>query len=166
MVPGGEPEVLLGGLAFANGLALAADASFALVVETFEFRVTRLWLTGPRAGTAEPFLDNLPGIPDNMSRGSDGLFWIAMSTPRNPALDRLVAAPGVLRQAVYQLPSALQPKPAQTVWVIAADASGRIVHDLQAPGDTFSLVTGVCACDGVVALASLDHAALATFELS
>lgn len=162
---GGAPEVLLDGLAFANGLALAADDSFVLVVETFEYRVTRLWLTGPRAGTSEPFLDNLPGIPDNMSRGSDGLFWIALSTPRNPALDRLIAAPGALRQAVYRLPAALRPKPVKTVWVIAADAAGRIVRDLQAPGDTFSLVTGVCERDGTVALASLDHAALATFAV-
>lgn len=167
LAPGArEPEVLLDGLAFANGLTLAPDESFALIVETFEYRVARLWLTGQRVGQRDSLLDNLPGVPDNMSTGSDGLFWIAVSIPRNAALDALLALPGVVRQLIYQLPQALQPRPAQTLWVIAVDADGTIRYDLQADGGVFSLVTGVCERGGRVYLSSYEQPALATFELA
>ncbi|WP_241561215.1 SMP-30/gluconolactonase/LRE family protein, partial [Streptomyces orinoci] len=43
--PGGTAEVVLDGLQFANGVALAADGSFLVVAETGSYRLTRLWLT-------------------------------------------------------------------------------------------------------------------------
>ncbi|XP_068647405.1 protein STRICTOSIDINE SYNTHASE-LIKE 10-like [Aristolochia californica] len=71
-------RVLLRGLAFANGVALSGDNSFLLVAETSLFRVVRYWLSGPRAGTHEVFV-NVPGSPDNLKRNSRGEFWITTS---------------------------------------------------------------------------------------
>ena len=50
----GTVEVHLDGLAFANGVALAADESFVCVAESVRRTVVRLWLTGERAGTTRP----------------------------------------------------------------------------------------------------------------
>ncbi|MCD9560897.1 hypothetical protein HAX54_019720 [Datura stramonium] len=69
--------VLLGGLAFANGVALSKDRSFVLVAETSNFRIVRYWLKGPLAGTHDTFAE-LPGFPDNIRINSKGEFWVAL----------------------------------------------------------------------------------------
>ncbi|WP_405136273.1 SMP-30/gluconolactonase/LRE family protein [Nocardia sp. NBC_01388] len=164
--PGGDPEVVLDGLAFANGLTLARDQSYAVIVETFEYRLTRFHLAGPRAGTSEVLLDNLPGLPDNLSTGDDGLFWVALSTPRNAALDRLLPRNGILRQLAWTLPERLQPRPERTLWVIGVDGTGEIRFDLQDSNPPYALVTGVAEFGGRVYLSSLDESALAWFDLT
>ena len=121
--PDGRVEVMLTGLHFANGVALAADESFVAVAETGAYRLTRLWLSGPDAGRSDVLVDNLPGFPDNIARGSDGLIWIAIGSPRNATLDLLAPRPPVLRKMLWALPEALLPKPADTVWVQAVDAA-------------------------------------------
>jgi sugar lactone lactonase YvrE len=163
--PGGRVEVMLTGLHFANGVALAADESFVVVAETGAYRLTRLWLDGPAAGQVDVLIDNLPGFPDNISRGSDGLIWIAIGSPRNAAMDLLAPRPPVLRKLLWALPDALLPKPANTVWVQAVDEHGELVHDLQTTTPGFSMVTGVREHAGAVWLGSLHATAIATFAL-
>lgn len=141
--PRGEVEVLVDGLQFANGVALAADESFVAVAETGAYRVTRLWLTGPLAGRRDILIDNLPGFPDNLSTGRQGRIWIALASPRNPLLDWAHARPPTIRRAIWALPERIQPQPARTAWVLAVDATGAIVCDLQATGAGIHLVTGV-----------------------
>lgn len=46
----GTTDVLLDGLHFANGVAVNPSNDFVLVNETWEYRVTRYWLSGPKAG--------------------------------------------------------------------------------------------------------------------
>jgi sugar lactone lactonase YvrE len=164
--PDGSTDVVLDGLHFANGVALAADESFVVVAETGAYRLTRLWLTGERAGSVDRLVDNLPAFPDNLSTGSDGLIWIAMGSPRNALLDLLAPRRPVLRQAVWALPETLQPKPANTAWVQAVDADGNVVHDRQAPVPGFSMVTGVRERDGTVWMGSLYRSVVGTFDLA
>src|SRR5690606_7985884 len=51
--PDGRIERVLDGLQFANGVVLSPDESYLLVAETGAYRITRLWLAGPRAGQRE-----------------------------------------------------------------------------------------------------------------
>ena len=44
----GKTECLAEGIWYANGVALSADESFVLVVETWTLRVLRFWLKGPK----------------------------------------------------------------------------------------------------------------------
>jgi sugar lactone lactonase YvrE len=162
---GTEVTVLLDGLQFANGVALAPDGSFVVVAETAAYRLVRLWITGPRAGRSEVFADNLPGFPDNVSTGTDGLIWVAMGSPRDPAVDRLLPLHPRLRQAVWALPDRLRPRPKTTVWVYALSLDGEVVHDLQAPGDRFHFVTGVREHHGTVHMGSLVGDAVGVFDL-
>jgi sugar lactone lactonase YvrE len=163
--PSGQVEVKLTGLHFANGVALAADESYVVVAESGAYRLTRLWLTGPDAGRRDVLVNNLPGFPDNIARGDDGVIWIAMGSPRNALLDRLAPRAPVLRKMVWALPEALLPKPADTVWVQAVDVGGRLVHDLQTRTPGFSMVTGVREHAGTVWMGSLQSTAIATFTL-
>ena len=41
--------------------------------------------TGPRAGERDLLVGDLPGYPDNISRGSDGLIWVSLASPVDPA---------------------------------------------------------------------------------
>lgn len=163
--PDGGIEVLLDGLAFANGVALAGDDSFVAVAETATRTVVRRWLTGPRAGSRDFLVEDLPGYPDNIARGSDGLIWVTIASPRDPLVERIQRGPLWLRRQVTRIPDRLQPGPRRTVRVQAYDADGRLIHDLPAD-DTgcrarFHMVTGVREHDGRIWLGSLHEAAVA-----
>jgi sugar lactone lactonase YvrE len=160
--PGGAVEVVLDGLEFANGVALSATGDFVLVAETGAYRIRRVWLHGDRAGTDEVFVDNLPGFPDNLSTGPDGLFWVALASPRDPRLDLLARRPAV-RRLVWALPEWLTPE-RRTVWVQALDGSGAVVHDLQGRHPRFHMVTGVRDCAGRLYLGSLTGNAIGILE--
>lgn len=159
--PSGKVQTLLDGLKFANGVVLSPDRSCVVVAETAGYRLSRYWLTGPKAGTRDFLIENLPGFPDNLGLGSDGLIWVTLPTARNPLLDRFLPLPGILRRVVWALPEWVQPKPARTVWVLAVDFDGNVVHDLQTDGANFSFVTGVAERDGTLYLGSLTEHAIA-----
>jgi len=128
-------------LYFANGVALAPDASFVLINETTRYRVRKRWLTGPRAGTSEVLIDNLPGFPDGISRGRDGVYFIALASPRNALLDSLSGQPW-LRRVVQRLPEALKPRPERVPYVVGIDAQGQVVTTLMDPdGATYGMIT-------------------------
>ncbi len=148
-------EVLLKALNFANGVALSATGDFVLVNETWRYRIVRLWLAGPKAGTRDVFADGLPGFPDGLSRGEDGRFYVALYTVRNAASD-LVAPRPWMRTLLVHLPRALWPKPARYGFVLALDADGHPVQTWQDPdGEVLYEVTSVRMTQGRLYLGSL-----------
>lgn len=163
--PDGGVEVLLTGLSFANGVALAPDDSFVLVAETGGYCVTRLDLAGSSAGRRTVIIENLPGIPDNMSTGTNGVYWMALPSARNKMLDALLPKPGALRQAVWAMPDRLQPDANRITWVVGIDGEGRVVHNLQGPGTAYHYVTGVREHEGKLYLGSLVEAGVAVAPL-
>ncbi|WGL50326.1 SMP-30/gluconolactonase/LRE family protein [Nocardioides sp. BP30] len=159
--PSGDVRVVLDGLAFANGVALAPDGSFVAVAETGACTVVRQWLTGERAGTRDLLVADLPGHPDNIATGSDGLIWVTIASPVNAALARLQRAPSWLQRGATRVPEWLQPKVEPSCRVQAYDVTGRVVHDLRLPADRYAMVTGVREHDGTVWLGSLEQPAVA-----
>jgi hypothetical protein len=160
--PDGTLETLLDGLYFANGVALTLDESAVVVAETGRYRLTRLNLADGRTDTPA---GNLPGSPDNMSLAPDGTFWVAMVIARDPRLDLLLRLPPVFRKALWALPERLQPRPRRTAWIIALDADGHIVRDLQRPGTDFGMVTGVVQHGNRLYLGSLTDPAICAIDL-
>lgn len=73
-----EVKVLLRGLATAVGPAVSLDGSFVVVSELRAQRIQRFWLRGPRANTAEIFL-NVQGNPNKIKRNPFGDFWVALN---------------------------------------------------------------------------------------
>ena len=161
----GSVEVHLDGLAFANGVALAADESFVAVAESGRATVVRLWLTGERAGERDYLVQDLAGYPDNIALGSDGLVWVTLASPRDPLVERLQRGPMLLRRGVTKVPMALQPQPKRTVRVQAYDASGRLVHDVDADASGYHMVTGVREHQGRVWMGSLAEPAIAVADV-
>ena len=139
----GTLTLLIDALAFANGVALAADESFVVVAETAAYGLRRLWLTGERAGTVEPFGATLPGFPDNISTGEDGLVWVAIASPRDSTLDLLLPRAPWLRKVVWRLPERLQPQAKAVIRVQALDADGTVVHDIAGEHPRFGKPTGL-----------------------
>ncbi|GAB08743.1 hypothetical protein GOARA_019_00250 [Gordonia araii NBRC 100433] len=162
---GGSVTTVLGGLAFANGVALAADESFVCVAETTARTVVRWWLKGPKAGSRDYLVTDLPGYPDNIARGSDGLIWVTIASPTEAIVSGLHHGPMALRKAVTKLPDFLQPKPKQTVRVQAYGDDGRLVHDVHGDATNFHMVTGVREHDGQVWLGSLETEVVGVIEL-
>jgi sugar lactone lactonase YvrE len=123
-------RTLLKDLSFANGVAVSPDQSFVLAVETAAYRIHRVWLNGPKAGQSEIFIDNLPGFPDGISSNRRDKFWLALVTPRDQTLDKLLPRP-YLRKVVMRLPKFLQPAPKRYSFVLALDGNGQVVGNLQ-----------------------------------
>ncbi|MGW6119095.1 SMP-30/gluconolactonase/LRE family protein [Nocardia sp. NPDC055165] len=163
--PDGTTATLLDNLQYANGIAFAPDRASLIVAETAAYRLNRYWVRGPKAGTREVLIENLPGFPDNIALGSDGLIWVTLAAPRNSLLDRLLPAPAIARKLLWRVPDRLRPRPARTAWVIAVDHAGTIVHDLQRDGADYAMVTGVAEANGTLVLGSLDESALGLTHL-
>ncbi len=163
--PDGDLAVLEEGLAFANGVALAADESWVAVAETGARTVVRRWLTGPRAGTRDRLCDDLPGYPDNIALGTDGLVWVTLASPRDPIVERLQRGPLWSRKASTRIPQRLQPKPKRTIRVQAFDATGALVRDIDVDHPSFHMVTGVREHEGRLWLGSLHEPAVASLDL-
>jgi sugar lactone lactonase YvrE len=165
MATDGTIEVVIEGLAFANGVALSAAEDFVAVAETGARTVVRRWLTGDKAGTRDFLVQDLPGYPDNIARGSDGLIWVTIASPRDPLVERLQTGPLALRRMVTKIPEKLQPKPKNTVRVQAYDDAGTLVHDCDVTTTDYHMVTGVREHDGRVWMGSLHEPAVAVLDL-
>ncbi|NYF99334.1 SMP-30/gluconolactonase/LRE family protein [Janibacter cremeus] len=177
----GSVTTVLDGLAFANGVALLPDESAVLVAETALQRIRRVELSGglpvadhvvgsEGSGVVPPaeqlFVTGLPGYPDNISRGSDGLIWSAIASPPDPVLGMLQKAPQRVRDLALRLPDAVKPTPKRTVRFTAHDSAGSLVHDLSSDATSWHMATGVREQDGRVWLGSLVEPAIAHIDLS
>jgi sugar lactone lactonase YvrE len=156
--PDGSIDLLLDGLQFANGVALAPDESFVAVAETGEFSVSRVRLSD---GHREVLIDDLQGFPDNISTGSDGLIWITQASPRVPALDVVRRLPAFLRAGVRALPTSLQPRPGREVGVLGVSPDGEVRHELRGEIDGFHMLVGVREWQGKLYFGSLEEDAIA-----
>ncbi|MFW6052228.1 MAG: SMP-30/gluconolactonase/LRE family protein [Myxococcota bacterium] len=155
----------LDGLTFANGVAVSPDGRFVLVNETGSYRVLRLWLEGPEAGSVETLVDALPGFPDNVSTGMDGRYWVALVSPRNDLLDGLSGAPFV-RKMVQRLPAFMRPDAVSYGHVVAVNGEGEVVADLQDPEGRYPMITSVTETDRFLYLGSLVAPELARVSKS
>ncbi|MFJ4197456.1 SMP-30/gluconolactonase/LRE family protein [Pseudomonas sp. NPDC089534] len=137
----GKTSVLLDRLEFANGVTLGPDDAYVLVNETGAYRISRYWLTGPNAGTHDLFIDNLPGLPDNLAFNGRDRFWVALYTPRNPLLDRTAGHPFVRKMIARAL--TVVPKPLEKrAFVLGLDLDGKVIANLQdASAGNYSPIT-------------------------
>ena len=161
----GSIDVVLDGLAFANGVALSGDERYVAVAETAARTVVRHWIAGERAGQRDVLAKDLPGYPDNIARGSDGLIWVSIASPTDPLIERLQRGPQWLRRQVTRIPDRIQPKPKRTVRAQAYDDAGRLVRDLDVATGDYHMVTGVREHEGRVWLGSLHEPAVAVVDL-
>lgn len=174
-------RTILSHLSFANGVAVSPDQSFVLVVETGKYRVHRVWLNqaptevgfiqsetwvgGPKYGKSEIFIDNLPGFPDGISSNGKDKFWLALVTPRDQTLDKLLPHP-FLRKVVARLPKFLQPAPKRYGFVLALDPNGGVVENLQDGSlECYAQIANAVERQGFLYFGSIGESALGRYRL-
>jgi sugar lactone lactonase YvrE len=159
-------RALLSDLSFANGVAVSPDQSFVLVVETGAYRVHRVWLAGPRSGQAEIFIDNLPGFPDGLSSNGRDKFWLALVTPRDETLDKLLPHP-FLRKVVARLPKFLQPAPKRYSFVLGLDVNGKVTDNLQnGSPDCYAEIANAVERQGSLYFGSIGESTVGRYRLA
>ncbi|MBU0526813.1 MULTISPECIES: SMP-30/gluconolactonase/LRE family protein [Pseudomonas fluorescens group] len=162
----GKTTVLLDTLEFANGVTLGPDDSFVLVNETGAYRIIRFWLSGPNAGTHDVFIDNLPGLPDNLAFNGRDRFWVALYAPRNALLDATAQHPFVRKMIVRAL--MVLPKPVEKrAFALGLDLDGKVIANLQdASTGNYSPITTVREYGDWLYLGSLKAKNMARLPLN
>lgn len=100
----GQTKTLLRNLVFPNGICMAHDGKSFYFAESWLCRINRYWIDGPKTGTVEVVIADLPGYPDNINRASDGSYWLALMGMRGPALDLALKMPGFRKRMARRLP--------------------------------------------------------------
>lgn len=141
-------EVIATGLVFANGIVVAADGQSLLVAETGRYRIWHIPMSARQldirrpGSTARVILDNLPGFPDNLTKGESGRYWVGLPKARSVLADALAPWP-FLRAASFRLPHFLLPVPKPYGHALAFNEQGQILADLQDPSGRYPEVTGI-----------------------
>ncbi|EFJ11039.1 hypothetical protein SELMODRAFT_426700 [Selaginella moellendorffii] len=149
----GNAVVVLRGLAFANGVQLASDQSFLLVVETTNCRVLKLWLKGNLTGTLEVFAD-LPGYPDNVRINDKGQFWVAIDCCRNRIQEIMSVTPW-LKSLVFRGAGSLE-----------LDYRGQLLRRLEdREARIVKLISEVYEKDGKIWFGTVVHDQITSFIL-
>ncbi|MCL6706313.1 SMP-30/gluconolactonase/LRE family protein [Pseudomonas sp. R2.Fl] len=100
----GSTKTLLDGYRYTNGVTMAHDNKSLFFCESWACRIHRYWLEGPKAGTAECVIKDMPGYPDNINRASDGNYWMAWLGMRTPSFDLSLRHPGMRKRMTRRLP--------------------------------------------------------------
>jgi sugar lactone lactonase YvrE len=141
-----QVRVVANGISFANGIALSCDEQTLFVNESARYRVWKIASNAQAINVQQPspqaqvLLDNLPGYPDNLTRGLDGKIWLGLAGMRD-GLDAMAQYPA-LRKVVWRVPQALWVRPKNYGHVIAFTEDGAIVADLQDPTGNSPVTTG------------------------
>ncbi len=94
----GKVEVLVDGLLIPDGIKLSANEDFVAVNEFSACRITRYWLRGPKAGTTDRLIENLPGAPDGLATDGSGVFYVSIPLLRSQLLDAINRRPALKNQ--------------------------------------------------------------------
>jgi ribose transport system permease protein len=116
----GATRTILRNLLFANGVCMAHDNKSMLFAETWGCRVSRYWLEGPKQGTTEIVIPDLPGYPDNVNRGSGGTYWAGLAGTRTPSYDLAMTMPAFRRRMARRV--------AGDEWLFPNVNAGCVVH--------------------------------------
>lgn len=160
----GQTELVLGGLHFANGVAMGPGGDYLLLTETARYRIYRVWLTDERRYESEVFADNLPGFPDNITFNGSDIFWVALYSPRKAIIDKTADSP-MMRKMMFRLPAAMRPQAVRYSFVLGLAPDGSVVHNLQDPAGVLSPITSVNQRGNTLYLGSLTEPAFGRFEL-
>jgi ribose transport system permease protein len=140
-----QTRTLLDNYRYANGVCLAHDGKSVFFAESWACRVHRYWIEGPRAGTAECIIKDMPGYPDNINRASDGNYWMAWLGMRTPSFDLALRHPAFRKRMTRRLPQDewLFPN-INTGGVVKFSAEGRIIETLgDMTGQSHPMVTSM-----------------------
>jgi sugar lactone lactonase YvrE len=163
----GSTRTILRNLQFPNGVCMAGDGQSFFFAETWGCRINRYWFDGPKKGTSETVIANLPGYPDNINKASDGSFWVALVGMRSPALDLALRMPSLRKRMAKRVARDewLFPN-INTGCVLKFTASGEIVESLwDLGGKNHPMVTSMREHKGYLYLGGLYNDRIGRLKL-
>jgi sugar lactone lactonase YvrE len=147
--------LLMDGLFYPNGIAISPQGDALLLNETYRYRIRRYWLKGPKSGSSDLFVENLPGFPDGLSRDEEtGHYWVALFTPRNDTADWLHRHP-FLKSQLAKLPPFLWPRPRLYGMVLVVSPEGKPVARYEDPSGTINTLSSARKVGSMLYLGSL-----------
>ncbi|KAL3619961.1 Strictosidine synthase [Castilleja foliolosa] len=121
-----QTQVLVKDLYLANGVAVSADQSFVIFCETAMRGCKRYYIEGPKKGTVDIFVENLPGLPDNIRYDGEGHYWIALFMEVDYFWELLERYPFVRKVvAIMERYTGRRPRTDKNGGVIAVDLDGK-----------------------------------------
>jgi ribose transport system permease protein len=164
----GATRTILRNLLFANGICVAHDNKSVLFAETWGCRVSRYWLEGPKAGTTEIVIADLPGYPDNINRGSRGTYWVALAGTRTPSYDLAMTMPAFRRRMARRVAGDEWLFPNVNVGcVVHFDANGRVLESFwDLKGENHPAITSMREHRGYLYLGGVTNNRIGRLKLA
>ena len=164
----GSTKTLLDGYRYTNGVCMAHDGKSLFFAESWACRVHRYWLEGPKAGTAECVIKDMPGYPDNINRASDGNYWMAWLGMRTPSFDLSLRHPDMRKRMTRRLPQDewLFPN-INTGGVVKFSETGQIVDTLgDLTGNAHPMVTSMREHKGYLFVGGILNNRIGRFRIA
>jgi ribose transport system permease protein len=164
----GKTRTMLRGLIFPNGITMCRDGQSLLFAETWACRISRYWFDGPDKGKVEVVVSSLPGYPDNINRGSDGTYWIALLGLRTPTFDLAMRKPAFRRRMARRIASDewLFPN-VNRGCIVRMSESGEILDVLwDRAGENHPSITSTCEHKGYLYLGGVSNNRIGRIRLA
>ncbi len=126
-------SLIAAGYTFTDGVLLetprgATVEESVLITETTKFGITRLYVSGSKAGQDQLLWQSLPAMPDGLDRDPHGRIWVGMLKPRSELITWIHANPWI-KPLMLRLPRWLFPLAATTgVLVLDERAENALYH--------------------------------------
>ena len=138
-----------------------------LFAETWACRVSRYYFDGPKSGTVEPVITDLPGYPDNINRASDGTYWLALVGMRTPSLDVALKMPGFRRRMALRIaPDEWLFPNINTGCIVRFDQTGRVLETMwDLGGENHPMITSMREHKGYLYIGGIFNNRIGRLEL-
>jgi ribose/xylose/arabinose/galactoside ABC-type transport system permease subunit/sugar lactone lactonase YvrE len=162
-----QTRTILSSLVFPNGICMSYDNQSFLFAESWACRISKYYFAGPKKGTTEVVIANLPGYPDNINRASDGGYWLALMGARTPALDLSLEMPGFRRRMARRCSEDVWLMPnLNTGCVVKFRETGEIAESLwDLGGEKHPMITSMREHKGVLYLCGIFNNRMGTYRL-
>ncbi|KAM2063564.1 hypothetical protein ACFX16_027086 [Malus domestica] len=138
-----ETKVLIRNLYFANGLVVSPDQNYVIFCETVMRRCRKYYLQGTKKGSVENFIDQLPGMPDNIRYDGEGRYWIALATDVKPYWDLALRYPFIRKVlAIVKRYAGGRPYLEKNAGVFAVNLDGEPIAHYSDP-ELFLITSGI-----------------------
>ncbi len=163
----GQTKTILSNLVFPNGICMSHDNQSFLFAESWACRISKYYFAGPKKGSVEVVIANLPGYPDNINRSSDGRYWLALMGMRTPALDLALEMPGFRKRMARRCSEDVWLMPnLNTGCVLKFDELGEVSESLwDLGGEKHPMITSMREHKGVLYLCGIFNNRMGTYRL-
>ena len=162
-------QVRVAELRFPNGIALGPGHEYVLINEMLAYRTLRHWITGPKAGLTEVFIESYPGWPDDIRFNGDGTFWVSLVMERLAMADWIQPHPQLKTFIANTIGWAMPDS--DTLWLggpaflIGVDLEGNVVHSLRDESSRYLSSTSTLEHNGQLFIGSISMDSVAVAPL-